>query len=230
MSWALFYVGRYYEEPKKKKISSFVAIKFWGIFFFFFPWPCLWHVEVPRGLGSNPSHSSNLGHSSDNARSLNHWATRELLAYLTMFFQLCEQTSMETNKISKHRKESGRELKWTDSIFLRWMEWDGDLCAQIFLCPYLPKASTCISIEKLYPPCCRACFASGAWEYISPQGQTLTSNWRIHGVITASPSLQLGHLSPTDQARTTLCMTLFAIVLLRLGSQTKTSIWTEMVG
>ena len=30
------------------------------------------------GQGSNPSHSSNQSHSSDNARSLTHWATREL--------------------------------------------------------------------------------------------------------------------------------------------------------
>ena len=31
------------------------------------------------GQGSNPHHSSTQSHGSDNARSLNHWATKELL-------------------------------------------------------------------------------------------------------------------------------------------------------
>ena len=40
------------------------------MYVFKFFWPCTQHVEVTLGQGSNPSHSSALGHSSDNAGSL----------------------------------------------------------------------------------------------------------------------------------------------------------------
>ena len=43
-----------------------------------FFWPHPQHAEVPRP-GSNPCHRSDLSHSSDDARSLTPWATRELL-------------------------------------------------------------------------------------------------------------------------------------------------------
>ena len=45
------------------------------LFFFFSFWPCMWKFP---GQGSNLSHSSDPNHSSDNARSLTHYPTREL--------------------------------------------------------------------------------------------------------------------------------------------------------
>ena len=42
-----------------------------------FFWPHPWPSEV-LGQGSNSCHSSNQSHSTDNARSLTHWGTREL--------------------------------------------------------------------------------------------------------------------------------------------------------
>ena len=52
-------------------------------FFFFFSFSCTWHVEVP-GPGNKPTHSSSLSCCSDNAGSLIHYATRELLHYVLM--------------------------------------------------------------------------------------------------------------------------------------------------
>ena len=44
------------------------------------------------GQGSNPSHSNDQSHSSDNARSFTHWATRELLS--GHFFNILMQQFM----------------------------------------------------------------------------------------------------------------------------------------
>lgn len=55
------------------------------MYFYFFFWPCLWHVEVPRP-GIDPCHSSDLSCCSDNTESLTHCATRELPAQLLKVF------------------------------------------------------------------------------------------------------------------------------------------------
>lgn len=56
-------------------ISCFAStpLKFWINFFC----PCPWHAKTPH-RGSNLHHSNVLSHSSDNARALSRWATREL--------------------------------------------------------------------------------------------------------------------------------------------------------
>ena len=54
-----------------------LAFSFFLFFFFFFSRHTCSMQKFP-GQGSNPSHSCNQSHSSDNARSLNCWATREL--------------------------------------------------------------------------------------------------------------------------------------------------------
>ena len=63
------------------------------------------------GQGSNSHHSCNQGHSSDNVRSLTHWATTELLAlFLTCFCFCCPQ----------HPAGAPQALSWT------WVGTDAD--------------------------------------------------------------------------------------------------------
>ena len=64
------------ERGVGERVMTFVGgkIKLWSIgkpssFFFFFFWPCPWHMETP-GLELNLSHSCNQSHNSDNTRSL----------------------------------------------------------------------------------------------------------------------------------------------------------------
>ena len=54
-------------------IHSFLLKKLWGFFFF----GCTHSIQTFQGQGSDPCHSS------DNARSLTHWATRELKKMMT---------------------------------------------------------------------------------------------------------------------------------------------------
>ena len=62
-------------------------------FFFFFFFGCLSVMQKFQSQGSNPCHSSDLNHSSDHARSLTHWATRELLRSC-LFNQLRVKTTL----------------------------------------------------------------------------------------------------------------------------------------
>ena len=59
------------------KWNSLVFLCFFFFFFFFLSCPSM--QKFP-GQGWNPCHSSDLNHCSDNAGSLNHWATGELPA------------------------------------------------------------------------------------------------------------------------------------------------------
>ena len=120
-----------------------------------------------------------------------------------MSFQLCKQTTTQTKKRSKHSKKveekcSGHPI----AIFL------GFLCAQYLPCAYPPKASICISGEKLLSGLLWSLTGQRYLEYTSHQWRPLTTDGRKCGVITASPLLWLDHLTPMDEARTTLCMTL----------------------
>ena len=56
-------------------------------FFFFFFFDCALGIQKFLGQGSNPCHISHPSQSSDNAGSLSHWATRELLNVLIYFFK-----------------------------------------------------------------------------------------------------------------------------------------------
>ena len=54
---------------------------------YFFDYTCsMWRFP---GQGSNLSYSSNLSHNSDNARSLTHWATTELLILVALKVLSC---------------------------------------------------------------------------------------------------------------------------------------------
>ena len=57
-------------------MQTFYYFLFFIIFLFF--WPHLLYVAKFPGQGSNPCHTNDLHHCSDNTRSLTHHATREL--------------------------------------------------------------------------------------------------------------------------------------------------------
>ena len=61
-------------------------------------WPCLRHAEIPM----NPHHRSDLSHYCDNAESLTHWATRELI-YLLFLCWDCLSIHFREFILSSHR-------------------------------------------------------------------------------------------------------------------------------
>ena len=66
------------------------------LFFFFFG--CTYGMYDFLGQGSYLSHSSDPGHSSDNTRSLTHWATRELLYTLSLCLALSSAFSPDMHQ------------------------------------------------------------------------------------------------------------------------------------
>ena len=68
-------------------------------FFFFFLWYHAHGIWKFQAQGSNLCHSSNQSHSSDNTRSLSHWATRELHPLLRILDQWSTNLCLETSKI-----------------------------------------------------------------------------------------------------------------------------------
>ena len=75
----IFHTCSFYMCTSQDFILNFIYLFKLKNYFYFGCTHRMWMFWCP---GSNLCHSSKLNHSSDNARSLTHWATRELLKFL----------------------------------------------------------------------------------------------------------------------------------------------------
>ena len=87
------------KETQELECSGIKTNFFWLNFYFLILCPCLQHASS-QGQGSNPQHSCSPNHSSDNARSLTYYASREIqdllfkaysyiLRFFFYFFTIC---------------------------------------------------------------------------------------------------------------------------------------------
>ena len=73
--------------------------------FFAVPMAC----ESSLGQGSNPRHSSNQNHRSDNTGTLTYWTNRELLERLILFICLIKQGTLQNSRRKKLNKHLASE-------------------------------------------------------------------------------------------------------------------------
>ena len=74
------YFPNYWNSCSEKGVFLFCGLVMWRVCFtlFIYLLGCACGMGKISGQGSNQPHSNNPSHSSDNAGSLTHWATREL--------------------------------------------------------------------------------------------------------------------------------------------------------